>query len=102
MTGIRRELLNLLLIAGGIVAAAFGLTGFFLSSNVIDGGVTGVSMLLAKVTTLPLVNTPFIVLGYRQLGSAFAIRSALAIAGLSAAPATIYFPDVTPDRLLTC
>ena len=103
----RRELHNALLIALGILAAAFGLKGFLLSSNFIDGGVTGVSLLLAKVTPwplsvwLPLVNAPFVVVGYRQMGRAFAIRSALAIAGLSAALATIHFPDVTPDRLLT-
>jgi len=103
----RRECLNALLIALGILAAAFGLKGFLLSSNFIDGGVTGVSMLLAKVTRvplavwLPLVNAPFVAIGYRQMGRAFAIRSALAIAGLSAVLATMHFPDVTPDRLLT-
>jgi uncharacterized membrane-anchored protein YitT (DUF2179 family) len=104
---VRRELLNALLIALGILAAAFGLKGFLLSSNFIDGGVTGVSMLLAKITPaplsvwLPLVNAPFVALGYRHLGRGFAIRSALAIAGLSAVLATVHFPDVTPDRLLT-
>jgi uncharacterized membrane-anchored protein YitT (DUF2179 family) len=104
---VRRESLNALLIALGILAAAFGLKGFLLSSNFIDGGVTGVSMLLAKVTPwplsvwLPLVNAPFIAIGYRQMGRAFAIRSALAIAGLSAALATVHVPDVTPDLLLT-
>jgi len=107
MKGVRREALNILLIAAGIAAAAFGLKGFLLSSSFIDGGVTGVSMLLAKVTPaplslwLPLVNAPFVVLGYRQMGRAFAIRSALAIAGLAGALATIHFPDVTPDLLLT-
>jgi len=35
------------------------------------------------------------------MGAAFALRSALAIAGLSAALATIHFPDVTHDLLLT-
>jgi uncharacterized membrane-anchored protein YitT (DUF2179 family) len=103
----RRESLNALSIALGILAAAFGLKGFLLSSSFIDGGVTGVSMLLSKLTPaplsvwLPLVNAPFVALGYRHMGRAFAIRSALAIAGLSAALATIHFPDVTPDRLLT-
>jgi len=103
----RRELLNALLIALGIGAAAMGLKGFLLSSNFIDGGVTGVSMLLAKITVaplsvwLPLVNAPFVAIGYRQMGRAFAIRSTLAIAGLSVVLATVRFPDVTPDRLLT-
>jgi uncharacterized membrane-anchored protein YitT (DUF2179 family) len=83
---VRRELLNALLIALGIFAAAMGLKGFLLSSHFIDGGVTGVSMLLAVITGaplsvwLPLVNAPFIAIGYRQMGRAFAIRSALATA----------------------
>jgi uncharacterized membrane-anchored protein YitT (DUF2179 family) len=104
---VRRESLNALLIALGILAAGFGLKGFLLSSNFIDGGVTGVSMLLSKVTTaplsvwLPLVNGPFVIVGYRQLGRAFALRSALGIAGLSIVLATVRFPDVTHDLLLT-
>src|SRR5438067_7045613 len=84
-----------------------GLKGFLLSSNFIDGGVTGVSMLLTKITAaplavwLPVVNAPFVAIGYRHLGGAFAMRSALAIAALSAVLATVRFPDVTPDLLLT-
>jgi uncharacterized membrane-anchored protein YitT (DUF2179 family) len=102
-----RELVNVLLIVLGILSATMGLEGFLLSSNFIDGGVTGISMLLAKVTGmplslwLPLVNLPFIALGYRQVGRAFAARSAAAIAGLSLSLATVHFPDVTPDLLLT-
>ena len=45
-----RELRNALLIALGILSAGMGLQGFLLSSNFIDGGVTGISMLLAKDT----------------------------------------------------
>ena len=107
MLTVRREALNALLIAAGILAAGMGLKGFLLPSHFIDGGVTGICMLLAAVTTkplamwLPLVNAPFVVVGYRQIGGAFAARSTLAIGGLSLALATIHFPDVTPDRLLT-
>src|SRR5690242_913540 len=107
MRGVVREALNTVLIAVGILSAGLGLKGFLLSSNFIDGGVTGVSMLLSQTTRLslaillPLINLPFIALGYRQIGRAFAIRSALAIAGLAIALATIPYPDVTPDRLLT-
>jgi uncharacterized membrane-anchored protein YitT (DUF2179 family) len=104
---VRRELLNTLLIAAGILSAAMGLKGFLLSSSFIDGGVTGVSMLLAKLTPLslaiwlPIVNAPFVAIGYRQMGGAFALRSALAIGGLAIVLATVDFPDVTPDLLLT-
>ena len=102
-----RELLNSLLIALGILSAGMGLHGFLLSSNFIDGGVTGVSMLLGKVTPLPLsfwlpvVNLPFVAIGYRHIGRAFALRSVLAILGLAVALATIPYPDVTPDLVLT-
>jgi uncharacterized membrane-anchored protein YitT (DUF2179 family) len=50
---------------------------------------------------LPVVNLPFVLLGYRHLGRAFAIRSALAILGLAVVLATVHFPDVTHDSLLT-
>jgi uncharacterized membrane-anchored protein YitT (DUF2179 family) len=102
-----REIKNALFIILGILSAGMGIDGFLLSSHFIDGGVTGVSMLLAHVLRLPLaalivvINLPFIVLGYRQIGRAFAIRSGLAITGLSISLVTIHYPDVTPDKLLT-
>lgn len=84
-----------------------GIKGFLLSTKFIDGGVTGMSMLIAKTTGIPLsiliflINLPFLILGYRQLGVIFAVKSALAIAGLSFCLAFIYFPDVTHDKGLT-
>lgn len=95
------------LIILGILSASLGLKGFLLSSHFIDGGVTGVSMLLANVLgwqlaiLIPVINLPFIALGYRQIGKAFAIRSTLAIGGLALCLAFVKFPDVTPDKLLT-
>lgn len=102
-----RELLNTVLIALGILSAGMGIKGFLLSSHFIDGGVTGVSMLLATVLgyplaiLIPLINLPFIALGYRQIGWMFALKSTLAIAGLSVCLAFVNYPDVTPDKLLT-
>ena len=98
---------NWLLIVLGIFSAAFGLKGFLLSSRFIDGGVTGISMLLSDVTEVPLaililiINLPFVILGYRQIGPKFALKSTVAILGLSAVLFLVKFPDVTPDKLLT-
>jgi len=102
-----KGLLRLVLIVAGIFSAAFGLKGFLLSSRFIDGGVTGISMLLSDVLHLPLsililiINLPFIAIGYRHIGRSFAIKSVLSIAGLSLCLAFAKFPDVTPDKLLT-
>lgn len=102
-----REVQNAILIASGILLAGMGLHGFLMSSNFIDGGVTGISMLLEKLTPwplsfwLPVVNLPFVAIGYRHIGRAFAIRSVIAIGGLSLALVLVPYPDVTPDLLLT-
>lgn len=78
-----------------------------MSSRFIDGGVTGISMLISNVLHWPLailipaINLPFIAVGYRAIGRAFAIKSTVAIAGLSLCLAFVKFPDVTPDKLLT-
>ena len=107
MKAFLRHLLHTTLIVLGILSAGLGLKGFLLSSRFIDGGVTGISMLLSNVLEFPLavlilvINLPFIGLGYRQIGRSFAIKSALAICGLSLCLAFIKYPDVTPDKLLT-
>jgi uncharacterized membrane-anchored protein YitT (DUF2179 family) len=91
----------------GILSAGMGLKGFLLSSHFIDGGVTGISMLISDITNAPLsvlifvINVPFLILGYKRLGISFAIKSSVAITGLSLCLAFVQFPDVTHDKLLT-
>jgi uncharacterized membrane-anchored protein YitT (DUF2179 family) len=107
MKAVLKESFNILLIILGILSAGFGVKGFLLSSRFIDGGVTGVSMLISAVLgwSLPIlilaINLPFIAVGYFQVGKRFALKSVLGIAGLSLCLAFIKFPDVTPDKLLT-
>ena len=98
---------DVVLIVMGVLSAGLGLKGFLLSSHFIDGGVTGISMLLSATFGWPLsililvINLPFIALGLRQIGKAFALRSMLAITGLGLVLAFAKFPAVTPDKLLT-
>lgn len=80
--------------------------GFLLPNYFIDGGVTGISLLIAEVTGFPLsillilVNFPFLILGYKQVGKVFAVRSIIAIFLLAAAVYFIEYPFVTSDKLL--
>lgn len=95
-----------LLLFIGIIMAGFGLKGFLLPNNFIDGGVTGISLLTAEITKVHLsilivfINIPFIILGYTQIGKMFAIKSILAIGGLAIVLATINYPVITSDKLL--
>lgn len=104
---ILKEIKSYLLIILAILSAGLGIKGYLLSSHFIDGGVTGVSMLLNNILDIPLyflipiINLPFIILGYFQMGKKFAFKSSLAILGLSLCLAVVPYPDVTPDKFLT-
>ncbi len=97
---------DIFFITSGIFAAAFGLESFLLPNRFIDGGATGISLLITEVLGTPiylmliLVNIPFLLLGLRVMGSGFALKASMAIIGLSAALFFFDFPEVTQDRLL--
>ncbi|MXV15164.1 YitT family protein [Hufsiella ginkgonis] len=101
-----RHVKDFALITLGIFSAAFGFKGFLLTNHFIDGGATGISLLISELTGVPLyvllvlVNIPFIILGYNIIGKSFAIKTALAICGLALVVALVHFPDVTKDNLL--
>ena len=90
----------------GILAAGFGLKGFLLPNGFIDGGVTGISLLLRELTDYSLsilivvINIPFIILGYFQIDKSFVVKSILAITGLAIVLAIIDYPIITSDNLL--
>lgn len=90
----------------GIVAATFGLKSFLLPNKFLDGGATGISLLISEATKVPLplllllVNIPFIIIAIRHIGKVFAIKTLLAIGALAACVAFIPMPVVTSDKLL--
>lgn len=104
--GINSALKDTLFIFFGIFSAAFGLESFLLPNRFIDGGATGISLLVSEVTEIPLavliifVNVPFLFMAYRTIGKQFAVKALLAILGLAMVLALINFPEVTQDKLL--
>lgn len=104
---IPKEITNILLILTGIFSAAFGLKGFLIPNEFIDGGVTGISLLISNITDLPIsiliiiINLPFIWLGYKRINKIYAIKTLMAILILSVILYFIKFPHVTNDKLLT-
>ncbi len=90
----------------GIACASFGLGAFLLPNSFIDGGIVGISLLIAETSHVSLaaliavLNLPFVYMGYRMIGTSFAVKTCISILALSAALAFIPFPSVTNDKLL--
>jgi uncharacterized membrane-anchored protein YitT (DUF2179 family) len=103
---VRRELLHASMLLAGVFSAALGLKGFLLPNGFIDGGVTGISLLTTELTGISLsllivvINIPFIILGYFQLGMGFALRTLVTILALAVVLLLVSFPTLTQDKLL--
>ncbi len=101
-----KQLTNCLFIGIGIASAGFGLKGFLLPNSFIDGGVTGISLILSKITNIPIsilliaINVPFIFLAFSTVNKQFAFRSFIAIILLALTVHFIPFPTITNDKLL--
>lgn len=76
-----REIIEYLVLTLGSVIAAFALEQFLIPNTILDGGVTGISIIVYKITHIPLsilvllINVPFIYIGYRNLGKRFLFRT---------------------------
>ncbi|MCB1137811.1 MAG: YitT family protein [Leptospiraceae bacterium] len=95
-----------ILTALGIVSATVGLKSFLLPNGFLDGGVTGVSLLISLLSgvdlsiLLPIINLPFILLGIRHINLSFALQTLVAIVGLALCLRFVDLPIVTDDKLL--
>ena len=82
------------LVLFGACITAVGLQFFLLPNNLIDGGVTGASIVVSHLTGLPLgfflvlLNIPFVILGYKKFGKEFAV---LSLAGITTLAALTFF-----------
>ena len=106
IVSLKNEFKNFFLITIGIFSAGFGFKGFLLTNKFIDGGATGISLLISALSDIPLyyliplINLPFVIMAYKTVSRNFAIKTALAILGLSLCLAYVKFPNVTNDNIL--
>ena len=110
MKAITRKMFNLLgeylQIALGIVLASIGLKAFLLPNGFLDGGVTGIAILLnaqfdINISVLLVgLSIPFLFLAYRSISRRVAIKSILSIVGLALFIQFENFGTVTDDKLL--
>jgi len=97
---------NLLQIFVGAGMAVFAIKGFMIPNQFMDGGVTGISILLHEITHInisvfiSLFNLPFIYLGYKRIGKTFAFQTSMAVILLTLGLIFINIQPVTTDKLL--
>lgn len=76
-----KTILDLIAILLGCILAALAIECFLIPNTILDGGITGISIIVHKVFKIPLsilviiLNIPFIYIGYRNLGKQFMIRT---------------------------
>lgn len=76
----KRNAKDFVLISVGILSAAFGFKGFLLTNHFIDGGATGISLLVSAMTKIPLywlviaINIPFIFLANKVIGKILQLK----------------------------
>ncbi|MCC3373363.1 YitT family protein [Cohnella sp. REN36] len=100
-------LLKLLFITVGAAMAAVALELFIVPNAMIDGGITGVSIILSHLSGWPLglflfvINLPFLWLGFRQVGRTFALSSLYGISLMSVVTALLHHvPAFTTEKVL--
>lgn len=104
----RRIFLRAFAIFLGALLVSVGLEIFLVPNNIIDGGVTGLSIMLSHLTGLRLglflflLNLPFLIVGYKQIGKTFAISTLFGVAVMSAGTSLLLpVPGLTHDLLLS-
>ncbi|NRT73306.1 YitT family protein [Clostridium beijerinckii] len=91
----------------GSILVAVGLEIFLIPNNIIDGGMTGISIMASYLTKVQLgvftflFNLPFVIIGYRQIGKTFAISTIFSVICLSIVVTLLHpVPGITQDVLL--
>ncbi|WP_420481172.1 YitT family protein [Bacillus mycoides] len=91
----------------GALLMATGLEIFLIPNQVIDGGITGISIMLSHLTGLNLgiflfiLNLPFVFMGHKQIGKTFALSTVFGILTLSILTTLFHsIPAFTDDILL--
>ena len=80
---------NLIITLIGTSLAVFAMKGFMIPNRFLDGGITGISILIHEIfhvnISIPVIilNSIFVYLGYHKIGKTFAMQTAIAVVLLS-------------------
>lgn len=81
--------ISYIIITIGTLIAAFAIDALLIPNTILDGGVTGISMIISKLSGISLsilvliINIPFVLIGYKHLGKYFLARTIYGMAFFS-------------------
>lgn len=101
------KITNYIFMIIGSALASVALEIFLIPNNIIDGGIVGISIMASHLTNLPLgaftfiLNIPFFVIGYKQIGMTFTMSTLFSVICLSIGVTYLHpIPVLTQDPLL--
>ena len=77
--------ISIFYIVAGVICAALALKGFMLPNKFLDGGVTGIAIIvnlhygINLNLLLVVINIPFLYLGWKKIGKTFAVQSTFSV-----------------------
>lgn len=91
----------------GAVLVGVALEIFLINNSIVDGGITGISIMSSYLSGWPLgvflflLNLPFLLVGYRTIGKTFALSTLLGVVTLSVTTALLHHVHpLTEETLL--
>jgi len=91
----------------GVVIAGFALKSFLVPNHFLDGGITGISLLLHELNNdfnlgllILVCNLPFVIASYFSVGFRFARKTFFCVLLLAACLQWMPYPDLTTDNFM--
>lgn len=101
-----QTLINFLMLTLGSIIGAFALETILIPNTILDGGVTGISIIISKLTSIPLsilvliLNIPFVYIGYKNIGKGFLMRTVYSMVLFSLSLSYFAYFDTLIDTIL--
>lgn len=76
-----QSLITFIMLTVGAIIGAYALETILIPNNILDGGITGISIIISKLSKIPLsflilfLNIPFLYIGYKNMGRNFILRA---------------------------
>ena len=101
-----KRVISFIMLTFGSILAAFALETFLIPNTILDGGVTGISIIISKLTTLPvsllvlILNIPFVYIGYKNLGRGFLVRAVYSMILFSYSLSVFQYIEAITEQML--